>query len=149
MALQRPQDTIPQLLKFCDSLSNVHNWKYHTEYIDQMISAIILFPPWAENVTKHYHSPLIVDATFTAEDLRFTHAVVIDGERHTQIVGLVIRGTEDSKAYSYLFKFVHDIIGDAHITIMADMARESCKKHFPQFIVLYIVIIISKNLIYL
>ena len=52
----------------------------HVEYIENMISAIVLFPPWADNVLKYYHSPLIVDATWTDEDLRFTHAAVMDGD---------------------------------------------------------------------
>ena len=79
--------------------------------------------PWAENLIKYYHDPLIVDATFSCENLRFISSVVIDGEWQTQVIGLIIRGTEDTKGYSFLFKFVSAIIGNETITIMADMAK--------------------------
>ena len=80
MALLEPKDTIQRLMIICEKLSHVHRWKVHVEYIENMISAIVLFPPWADNVLKYYHSPLIVDATWTDEDLRFTHAAVMDGD---------------------------------------------------------------------
>ena len=55
--------------------------------------------------------------------MRFISSVIIDGEWQTQVIGLVIRGTEDTKGYTFLFKFVEEIIGNKTINIMADMAK--------------------------
>ena len=66
---------------------------------------------------------LIVDATFSCENLRFISAVIIDGEWNTQVNGVVIRGTEDTKCYFLLFQFFSKIIGEKTITIMAIMAK--------------------------
>ena len=74
-----------------------------------------------------------MDATFSCENLRFISCVVIDGEWQTQVVGLVIHGTEDTKGYSLLFKFVSEVIANEKITIMADMARcirKAARKNF-------------------
>ena len=38
------------------------------EFVDGMLASIILFPPWFENLIKYYYNPLIVDATFSAEN---------------------------------------------------------------------------------
>ena len=67
-----------------------------------MIASLILFPPWAAQLLKFYHNPLIVDATFTCENLRFISGVIVDGELHTQTIGLMIRGTEDTQGYWHL-----------------------------------------------
>ena len=115
--------TISQLVQFCNELMSTHNWKFDIQFIEGMIASLILFPPWAENLIKYFCNPLIVDATFSIENLRFISAVVIDGEWQTQVIGLVICGTEDSKGYSLLFQFVSKIIDNKIITIMADMAR--------------------------
>ena len=74
------------------------------QFTDGILSSIVLFPPWSENLIKYYHNPMIVDATFSNENLRFISAVIMDGEGNTQTVGLVIRGTEDSTGYSILFQ---------------------------------------------
>lgn len=102
--------TISQLIKFCQELVEIHNWKLDLDFIEGMLSSIILFPPWAKSLIQYYHDPLIVDATFSCENLRFISAVIIDGEWNTQVVGLVIRGTEDTKGYSLLFQFFQKLL---------------------------------------
>ena len=72
---------------------------------------------------KFYHNPLIVDATFTCENLRFISGVIVDGEWNTQIIGLIIWGTEDTQGYAHSFRFVSAVIEDKYITIIADMAE--------------------------
>ena len=68
--------------------------------------------------------------------MRFISCVVVDGESNTQAIGLVIRGTEDTKGYSILFQFISKVIGNEFITIIADMARcirkaaNECFKNF-------------------
>ena len=76
----KSSDIIPEITKFCENLVSVHQWKYHVEFFESMITAIVLFPPWVRDVLPYYHSPLIVDATFSNENLRFLTAAVIDGE---------------------------------------------------------------------
>lgn len=114
---------ISQLIDFCKNLVSEHNWIFDLQFSDGILASIVLFPPWANNLIKYYHNPVITDATFSIENLRFISAVVVDGEGNTQAVGLVIRGTEDTKGYSILFEFISKIIGDNIITIIADMAR--------------------------
>lgn len=97
--------------------------KKHIDVIYLVPHSSHLTQPWSQNLIKYFHSSLIVDATFSIENLRFISCVVIDGEWQTQVVGLIIRGTEDTKGYSLLFKFVSEVIGNTNITIMADMAR--------------------------
>ena len=75
-----------------------------------MIASLILFPPWAAQLLKFYHNPLIVDATFTCENLRFISGVIVDGEWNTQTIGLIIRGTEDTQGYLHLFNFVSKLL---------------------------------------
>ena len=50
------------------------------EFTNGMIFSLILFPPWSSHLLKFYHNPLIVDATFTCENLRFISGVIVDGE---------------------------------------------------------------------
>ena len=126
--------TISQLVEYCQNLVKTHNWKFDIEFQEGMVSSLILFPPWAEHLLKFYHDPLIVDATFTIENLRFISGVIVDGEWNTQTFGLVIRGTEDTQSYSFLFNFVSNVIGEEHITIIADMAkciRKAAKECLP------------------
>ena len=52
-----------------------------------------------ENLIKYYYNLLIVDATFSAENLRFISCVDVNGESNTQAIGLVIRGTEYTTDY--------------------------------------------------
>ncbi|KAK8839983.1 hypothetical protein M9Y10_031268 [Tritrichomonas musculus] len=101
-----------------------------------MIASLILFPPWAAQLLQFYHNPLIVDATFTCENLRFISGVIVDGEWNTQAIGLIIRGTEDTQGYAHLFNFVSKVIGDEHITIIADMAKciqKAAKESFNHY----------------
>lgn len=128
--------TISQLIDYCKTLVSEHKWKFDMQFTDGILSSIVLFPPWSENLIKYYHNPMIVDATFSNENLRFISAVIMDGEGNTQTVGLVIRGTEDSTGYSILFQFISNIISDETITIIADMARcikKAANKSFKFF----------------
>ena len=127
---------ISQLVEFCQNLMTKHNWKFEMEFFEGMLTSLILFPPWAEQMLKFYHDPLIVDATFSTENLRFISGVIVDGEWNTQVIGLVIRGTEDTNGYKHLFNFVCKVIGNSHITIIADMAkciRKAARECFPKF----------------
>lgn len=115
---------ISQMVDFCQELQRNQNWKFDMEFYEGTLSAIILFPPWAENMIRYYCDPLITDATFSTDQLRFLSAVVVDGLWKTQLVGLVIRATEDSQGYAYLFKFAAQILPREHFfTIMSDMAK--------------------------
>ena len=75
--------------------------------------------------------------------------VIIDGEHHTQLIGIVIRATEDSKGYQFLFQHVIRIIGDRKITIISDMAKcikKACRMVFGNSCVLmYCFIHIKEN----
>ena len=84
--LQNVTDPIEQCIDFCKTLANIHGWTYDIKLEKGLIVAITLFPPWAESLIRNYHSPLIVDATFTQEDLRFIIATVVDGENTTRIL---------------------------------------------------------------
>lgn len=128
--------TISQYIDYCQNLRNTHNWQFQIEFVDGMIASLILFPPWAAQLLQFYHNPLIVDATFTCENLRFISRVIVDGEWNTQAIGLIIRGTEDTQGYAHLFNFVSKVIGDEHITIIADMAKciqKAAKESFNHY----------------
>ena len=70
-----------------------------------------------------YHDLLIVYSTFPIENLCFISFVIVDGEWNTQVIGLVIQGMGDANGYKHLFKFVCKVIGNSHITIIADMTK--------------------------
>lgn len=83
----------------------IHNWKFEMEFFEGMLALLILFPPWAEQMLKFYYDTLIVDATFSLDNLRFISGVIVDDEWNTQVIGLVIRGTEDTNGYKHFIQF--------------------------------------------
>ena len=89
-------DKMGQLVCFCQNLSETHNWKFKMEFVEGMISSLILIPPWATHLITYFHSPFITDAKFSSENLRFIIGLVVDGENRNQLAGLFIRGNEDS-----------------------------------------------------
>ncbi len=125
--------SLGQLIDLAEKFKNEHNWELNYDFFEGTLTAIILFPPWARKVLKSYPNPLIVDATFSKEDIRFTTCAVIDGELHTQIVGIVLRGTEDSKGYRYIFDMIENELPDVHFTVISDMApciEKACRDSF-------------------
>lgn len=127
------KDTMNKLVEFAEILKNEHHWELNYDFFEGVLTSIIMFPPWSKNVLKAYPNPLIVDATFSKENIRFTSCVTVDGELHTQLIGIVIRGTEDSKGYRYIFDFCRNIVPDMHFTIISDMApciEKACKDSF-------------------
>lgn len=135
MFFNTKKGTLGQLVEFAEKLKNDHKWELNYDFFEGTLASIILFPPWARNFIKCYPNPIIVDATFSEEDIRFTSCVGIDGELHTQIIGIVLRGTEDSKGYRYIFDMIKNEVPDDYITIIADMApciEIACRESFDE-----------------
>ena len=129
------KDSLNKLVELANKLKNEHNWDLNYDFFNGILTSIILFPPWAKNILRAYPNPLIVDATFSRENLRFTSCVTVDGELHTQVIGIVIRGTEDSKGYKYIFDFCKKELPDLHFTVISDMApciEKACKDCFEK-----------------
>ena len=83
-----------QIVDFAQELSNKHQWKLQLIFDQGVLTTIVLFAPWAKSMILCYSSPFIVDTTFTEENLSMISGVVIDGEHHTQLIGVAIRSTE-------------------------------------------------------
>lgn len=64
--------TIIQLVEFAEKLKNEHNWEINYDFFEGILTSIVLFPPWSRNVHRSYPNHLIVDATFSEENIRLT-----------------------------------------------------------------------------
>ena len=110
-------------------------WLVEIETSDGFLDSIIIIPPWGESLTKQYYSPLVADATFTEDKLTFYTLRIIDGEKNSHTVVLVIRAMEDSKGYNIMFEFARKQIQDGStVTLISDMGKpiqKAFKTVFP------------------
>lgn len=116
------KDNISQLVHYIKTKLKEEGWTYDLEFSNGFLVTIMLFSPYAPQLIKYYGNPYVVDATFSSEKLRLHSMSVVDGEGLTQIIGLVIRPTEDTHGYRILFEYIKQFTND-HITIISDQAR--------------------------
>ena len=119
---ENKKDSISQLFQFISTKLKEEGWSYDLEFSNGFLVTIILFSPFAAQLIKYYGDPYIVDATFSSEKLRFHTMTVVDGEGLTQLIGIVIRPTEDTHGYQILFDYVKQFT-TRHVTIISDQAR--------------------------
>lgn len=131
--LNTAKDEMNKLFDLAEKLRNEHHWEVNFDFFEGDLTSIILFPPWSRNVLRAYPNPFIVDATFSRENIRFTSCIIVDGELHTQLIGIVIRCTEDSKGYRYIFNYYKKITPNVYFTVISGMVPcigEVCSQRF-------------------
>ena len=86
-----------------------------------MVVTVGALVPWARDFLSIFPSPLVTDTTFFDNGYNISIIAGIDGENHTQILGLSVQTSENKDAYLHLFGHIREIIGPKSVTLISDM----------------------------
>lgn len=88
---------------------------FRVEGNDDNITCIIM--PYAQNIVKHFSSPIFLDATFTSDSLTIIHASCPTTTNRLIIVGLVLCPSETKDA---IYMLMDNVAGEQHVTFVTD-----------------------------